>query len=283
MRVQKLEAKFDVISKKGKPTTEDGEEVSQAYFLIKAAQEREELQREGDDLDAKLKKAEKEVRALEGTLARLNDTNSALRGSYRAVNDKSAEQEKLDLRAKLDKAYDRLKFRRNSERAVREDIQQADGRISNMYREEQSLNDQIRELGMKKQEVDYALADQREKAERASSRLEKLRRDVRMRGGGAGAADAMTVEELLLELADSRDSNKAVMMELRVLAADNPGAGIAEQLEAAGLRLPANGGPGAMGSRSSSMAGSGSRPGSVRSESSSRDPGRSVSQRAINF
>lgn len=45
--MDKLKAKYETLVKGGKD--EDGEERSQAYFVIKAAQRREELQREVRD------------------------------------------------------------------------------------------------------------------------------------------------------------------------------------------------------------------------------------------
>lgn len=48
LKVEKLQSKFEVVSSKqrGAGDDEDGEPKSQAYYVIKAAQEREELQRE---------------------------------------------------------------------------------------------------------------------------------------------------------------------------------------------------------------------------------------------
>lgn len=61
------------------------------YFkiLLQAAQEKEELQREGDNLDASIRKAEKEIRALENTLRLMNGRNEVYRRSFNTVNDSS--------------------------------------------------------------------------------------------------------------------------------------------------------------------------------------------------
>lgn len=64
LKVSRLVNKFDVMVGKrqgGGVDKEEGEERSQAYFVIKAAQDREQLQREGDGLDAQIRQAEKEV------------------------------------------------------------------------------------------------------------------------------------------------------------------------------------------------------------------------------
>ena len=59
------------------------------YYWLQAAQEKEELQREGDDLDARIRKAEKEIRALENTLKLMNNRNETYRKSFNKVTDAS--------------------------------------------------------------------------------------------------------------------------------------------------------------------------------------------------
>jgi len=74
-----------IFKKKHKGSTGDIESVnehSQAYYIIKAAQEREELQRKGDELNAKIKKSEKELKALDNTINHLKSRNSKYRDSF---------------------------------------------------------------------------------------------------------------------------------------------------------------------------------------------------------
>jgi UDP-glucose:O-linked fucose beta-1,3-glucosyltransferase len=82
-KVEKLHKRYEIaMISMAPPEGAAPEESSQAYYVIKAAQEKEELQREGDELDAKIKKAEKELRAAETTLVVINSNNQSYKHTY---------------------------------------------------------------------------------------------------------------------------------------------------------------------------------------------------------
>jgi len=87
--VERLKARFETVARPG------DEQHSQAYYIIKAAQKREELQRLGDQLDQDVRKCEKEIRALQITLEHLNARNTAYRESFQKVDLKGEDTEKL--------------------------------------------------------------------------------------------------------------------------------------------------------------------------------------------
>lgn len=83
--VKNLRIKYESLvqkSKAGAGEVGGKEEHSQAYYVIKASQEREELQRKGDDLNAKILKSEKELQALDNTHQHLKNRNSNYRDSF---------------------------------------------------------------------------------------------------------------------------------------------------------------------------------------------------------
>ncbi len=53
----------------------DEEERSQSYYIIKAAQEKEELKREQDELNAQIDAMHKQIQGLENSLTSFNALN----------------------------------------------------------------------------------------------------------------------------------------------------------------------------------------------------------------
>lgn len=129
-------------------------------------------------------------------------------------------------------------------------LQVSEARLSNLMQEQRALSGMVDDLARRRADADRALQEQRSKVSRAERTAERT---------GATQPPVVLAEA---ELAEMRDMARAMLSELKALAAMHPGAGIVDAVEMAGLRLP-TGGPG-----SSAPSASGSRPGSMGSERS---------------
>uniref|UniRef100_UPI00358DEBDC coiled-coil domain-containing protein 39-like n=1 Tax=Myxine glutinosa TaxID=7769 RepID=UPI00358DEBDC len=76
-KVEKMRICYELLMRK--MAGSDGETKSQGYYITKAAEAKEELKIEGDQLHAKVRKAEQEVVAMKNTVGMLNGCNQAFR------------------------------------------------------------------------------------------------------------------------------------------------------------------------------------------------------------
>lgn len=200
--VEKLRAKYETLAKgfAGAGAGELGGDhagggSSQAYFIIAAAQKREELQREGDELDQEIRRCEREIRALESTLRHLNARNVDFRVSFQRADPGCKDADALrSLEARAKAAQDGL-FRRKKElqRAQtdhEEDLARLDGAKARAARlEEQNARlDSVRlqaEAQLDAQQQALTRTDERLASERAMHR-----KAPGVGGGGRGDRDS---------------------------------------------------------------------------------------------
>lgn len=171
-----LKSKYDNVMCKVKK--EDGEEQkSQAHYMIKAAQEKEELQRKGDELDDKIRRAEKEIRSLENTLGHLVQRNQKFKENLQTTNlqNQSEIEEKQTLeeqsRAANEVLFKKKKVLSQIEQEAQEDVQ----RYEELQRSMQQLEVQVNELTAARDVLRQDVDAQRSKAQRAEQAVETAR------------------------------------------------------------------------------------------------------------
>ncbi|KAF6258267.1 hypothetical protein COO60DRAFT_1139442 [Scenedesmus sp. NREL 46B-D3] len=296
-KVDVLATKFETLASKNRATDPDGgEPKSQAYYIIKAAQEREELQVAGDALDARITTAEAEVGMLSNTLSHMQATNVAFSSSLRQGDTKAALQQRNALREQLDASYDKLKLLRQQEAALLAELQQQQAAGSSSEAELAGMQAIVDDLARKKADTYRQVEEQQEKQGRAMRAVLRAQKLLAMHAsmahggsavpgeGGSGrgssaagssransaagpaaAGDAgdvggaVHVEELQqdVQLAEVRLVTRTMLQELAMLVQQHPDAAIAEALEAAGFKLPTSSNPSSRaGSKAASLAGS---------------------------
>ncbi|KAJ8309699.1 hypothetical protein KUTeg_011564, partial [Tegillarca granosa] len=201
-KIDKLRKRYEILMVSMAPP-EGEEERSQAYYVIKAAQEKEELQREGDDLDAKIRKAEKEIRALENTLKLMNNRNETYRKSDEM-------EEKQQLEEQMRAVMDKYKYKRRQIRELQEDLQTMSNTLDNLVRDEGAYNEIIDEKKNKILQLQKELEDQHGKLERVAKTNAKYARELR----SAKKSKGELPEERDFHVRELREFNKTVMSQI---------------------------------------------------------------------
>merc|ERR1719230_1939102 len=224
-KVKALKAKFETLAKSmslgGDDDDEDGAECSQAYYVIKAAQRREELQREGDELDSKIRTAEREIRALEATLHHLVDRNQEFRtGFQKADMDGRAAAQLQALEQQVKQASDGLFKKRKELQRVANDLEDDQGRA-------QQIQEQLKHLLRHKEHLLNALQMVRKELGAESQQLDAAKGKVgkcskaHRRAAGVGAS-TKTQEEKAMHAKAIHENNENVLYTLKELANEFP-------------------------------------------------------------
>ncbi|CAF0839436.1 unnamed protein product [Didymodactylos carnosus] len=180
-KIEKLKKRYQIVNISMAPpegTTE--EETSQTYYVIKAAQEKEELQREGDELDVKIRKAEQELRASENTLKILNTGNSMTKDSFKKLTDSSEELKQLEeLDEQLRDMRDKVGIKRKTLKVLQSDLTAVEPIINEKSNEKNNLNEIIFEKRKQYNQLQLDVDDFRDKINRTESQIGRRKKEVR--------------------------------------------------------------------------------------------------------
>ncbi|NWR63750.1 CCD39 protein, partial [Bucorvus abyssinicus] len=177
-KIDKLRCRYEILTVAMMPP-EGEEEKTHAYYVIKAAQEKEALQCEGDDLDAKICKAEKEIVALENTLYVLNNCNSNYRNSFKEVAETSEEyEEKLKLEEEKRAADEKYRYKRRQIKELQENLQSTEKKIDAVLKQEALFLEQKKEKEALVLQLKRDIEEQKPKLERVINQCSRLSREI---------------------------------------------------------------------------------------------------------
>ncbi|CAN8190519.1 unnamed protein product [Coccothraustes coccothraustes] len=217
-KIDKLKRKYEIYTLSMMPP--EGEEMkSQAYYVIKAAQEKEALQQEGDDLDAKISKAEKEITAMENSLCVLKNWNRHYKNSLKAVPETSEElEEKLKLEKDKKDADEKYKYKKRKIKELQENIQSMQQHFNVIQTQQALLKEQKKEKQALIFQLKKDIEEQKPKLNRVIKQCSKLSREIEsQREGGTE-----TLEERDIHLRELKAFNKTVNQVIADVLEANP-------------------------------------------------------------
>ncbi|XP_034233340.1 coiled-coil domain-containing protein 39-like [Thrips palmi] len=235
-RRSQLQNRHDIITSViGKD--EYGDFISPAMLKLKIAQEKIMLQDEGDILDAKIKKAEKEIEAMENTLKVVNTSNDTYRKNLTMIDKEGPEGEELrTLEQEYYQAMVSLRAQREQRAQMESEIQEILRKLSSTQEKVETNNATARELENDASVLVKDLQDQEIKLHRADGQLKRLVRELRSKSDST----MFGMEEKDIALRELIDRNQAALELLAEMSIRHMEAApiISQHLREKGLSLP---------------------------------------------
>lgn len=219
-RLAAIRAKFDAIAA-APAVDENGQPITQAYYVIKAVQRKEELQRKGDILDAKIRTAEKETRALEKTLRHLTAKNEQFRQGFHAVDansDMMFQYKSLEEQAKS--ATENLFSKRKQLHRLQHDIEDLQERLSAIQGQHQQALNRREQLANALEMVKREYEDEAAKAKATRDRV--MRHSDDHRASRNADPTEPTLDEKRLRAIAVRENTQNVLFTLKELINECP-------------------------------------------------------------
>ncbi|XP_033711402.1 coiled-coil domain-containing protein 39 isoform X2 [Tursiops truncatus] len=235
-KIDKLKNRYEILTVVMLPP-EGEEEKTQAYYVIKAAQEKEELQREGDSLDAKINTAEKEIYALGNTLQVLNSCNNKYKQSFKKVTPSSAEYEvKIQLEEQKRAVDEKHRYKQRQIRELQEDIQSMENTLAVIEHLTNNVKEKISEKQAYTLQLRKETEEQKPKLERVTKQCAKLIKEIRL----LKDTKDETLEEQDIKLREVKQLHKIIDEMLVDITEENAEIGIILQtyFQQSGLALP---------------------------------------------
>jgi chromosome segregation ATPase len=219
-KIYNLKMKYENVLSKVKKE-DGGEQHSQAYYVLKAAQEKEEMQRKGDELDDKIRRAEREIRALENTLGHLLTRNTKYKENFKSANQQNqTELEEKQMLEEQSRAANEVLFKKKKQLATLEREEQEDAhRYDELQANLERLTATVRELTSQRDQMHMDLDGQLPKMDRAKQTLEVSKR----RGRDSGVPmESESPQMLDIQARNLRDQNQSFIYSMNEALQHHP-------------------------------------------------------------
>lgn len=180
-KVKNLRIKYEGLTARNKSSSgeSDAGEHGQAYYVIKAAQEKEELQRFGDELDGKVKKCEKEIKALLNTLDHLKVRNKNYRDKFMQGAEGADLEKKQILEDQCRAASETLFRKRRDLQQLQSNFETASRELNEIRGEKNDIDANGNEINQRRQENDQEYQHNAQMVERAAQQKDAKQNNAR--------------------------------------------------------------------------------------------------------